>query len=108
RRRHWEECGDPPRPAPPCHLFEDQGGYSTEPLEHYSGSEDHAAKGRRYEAQFARDAEAQVAWEAEARADWAARRADGRITDADIEAARGDEEHWLDAAVRVGLEKEQE
>ncbi|MEA3036976.1 MAG: hypothetical protein QOH04_2753 [Sphingomonadales bacterium] len=102
RRLHWEECGDPPRPAPQCHLLEDQGGYATEPLEHYGGSEDHAAKGRRYQELYARDAEAQVAWEAEARADWAARRADGRITDADIEAARGDEEHWLDAAVRVG------
>ncbi|MEA3048761.1 MAG: hypothetical protein QOG84_597 [Sphingomonadales bacterium] len=107
RRGHWEECGDPPRPAPPCHLLEDRGGYRTEPLEHYWGSEDHAAKRLRYQAQYASDAEAQVAWEAEARADWAARRADGRITDADIEAARVDRKHWLDAAARVGREQQE-
>jgi len=107
RRAHWEACGDPPRPAPPCHLLEDQGGYATEPLASYSGGEDARAKRLRYEAQHARDAEAQVAWEAEARADWAARRADGRITDADIEATRGEEEHWLDAAYRAGLAAEE-
>ena len=106
RRAHWEGCGDPPRPEPPCHLYEDQGGYCTEPLESYGGGDDHAAKRLRYEEQHARDAAAQVAWEAEARADWAARRADGRITDADMAPAPGEEEHWLDAAVRVGEEKE--
>jgi hypothetical protein len=107
RRAHWEQCGDPPRPAPPCHLLEDQGGYATEPLESYGGKEDRATKGRHYEERHARDAAAHIAWEAEARADWTARRADGRITDADIEAARGEEEHWLDAAVRLGGEREE-
>jgi hypothetical protein len=102
RRDHWERCGDPPRPPRPCHLLEDEGACSTEPLHSSRGGDDFAARARRDEALHARDAEAQIAWEAEARADWSARRADGRITDSDIAAAARDEEHWLDAAVRKG------
>jgi hypothetical protein len=94
RRRHWAECGDPPRPEPPRHLYVDVGGAATEPLEMIAGGteEERRAQALRYEEQHAADAVAHVAWEEAARADWAARRADGRITDADLEAARVEEE----------------
>ncbi|HEX8526136.1 hypothetical protein [Allosphingosinicella sp.] len=80
RRRHWEECGDPPRPEyPPRHLLVEHGGFSTEPLEALRGGHpeglSHNEQRRRYDETYARDAKAQVEWEAEARRDHERRRA---------------------------------
>ncbi|HEY0413304.1 MAG TPA: hypothetical protein VGD66_09185 [Allosphingosinicella sp.] len=78
RRRHWEACGDPPRPEhPPRHLLDEHDGFATEPLGSTTvGDGDprsHEAQRRAFEEQRARDAEAQIEWEAEARRDYEAR-----------------------------------
>jgi hypothetical protein len=76
RARHFENCGDPPRPDPPRHLFVEHDGYATEPLEVTWGGleQSHDEQTQAFEDQHKRDAEAQVAWEAEARRDYEERR----------------------------------
>ncbi|MEA3045264.1 MAG: hypothetical protein QOH47_3102 [Sphingomonadales bacterium] len=78
RRRHWETCGDPPRPEfPPRHLLVEHDGFSIEPLEATWGGlpQSHDEQSQAFAEQHARDAAAQVAWEAEARRDHERRRA---------------------------------
>jgi len=75
RRRHWEECGDPPRPEyPPRHLIEEHDGLATESVECARGGLARSMddQWRAFEAQHALDAAAQVEWEARARLAWEA------------------------------------
>jgi hypothetical protein len=75
RRRHWEKCGDPPRPEyPPRHLLQQHDGFATEPLPATWSDlpESHDEQRRAFEEQQARDAEAQIEWEARARLAWEA------------------------------------
>ena len=72
RRLHWEQCGEPPRPAPPRHLLVESDGVWIEPLESTSsdGSGDwrtHEDQQRRLDDRRAAAAAAQIVWEAEAR-----------------------------------------
>ena len=86
RRRHWAECGEPPRPEyPPRYLLvEEEGGFATEPLESTSGGlpESRDGQWQKFEEQHARDAEAQILWEARARRDFEARQAKARRREA--------------------------
>ena len=80
RRIHWAECGDPPRPHPPGHLFhEGDGGAMIEPLEATYGGlpQTHDEQQAAFAAQHEQDARAQVEWEAQARRDYERRRASG-------------------------------
>jgi hypothetical protein len=77
RRRHWEACGDPPRPEHPIQtLLNQHRGYATEPLEATWGGlpESHEEQQRRYDERHREAAKAQIQWEAQARRDYERRR----------------------------------
>jgi hypothetical protein len=76
RRLHWQRCGEPARPAPPRHLFEERDGYTLEPCDQAWSDRELSLEEqwRRFEEQHKIDAQAHVEWEAGARRDYERRR----------------------------------
>jgi hypothetical protein len=84
RRKHWEECGDPPRPAPPRReLMQEKNGYAVEPTGDHRGGTKEAREAQKqaYRDQHERDAAEFIKWEAEARADWQRRASEEGATE---------------------------